>query len=432
MPHSIRKRWVLGLLAIALTARVTVALWLPGEAIFSDGNMYDRLAMQILESKSLLFDSEERAAPLHPIVLASVYGVCGQSVTAARLCAALLGTAACYAAFALGRILFGTRAGLLALGALSVYPLHVYVSGLYEYPTALFTAVLLTATCAAVYGVQRPGVGWISLATGSLFGIAALAVPTALTAVPLLVVCILAGQEARMRVRLRAALLTVVGCAGVVGSWSALWYAETGEFRLIAAYGAYALFKGNCAVAHEYGNADVADEWIARGLSTADKPAYAAYVAVQDRAALASTRAEAEDVYRRAAIDYVLENPADAAGLFFRKLCGYWWPYATPVTQSALDNWTTRAVQVATFVPILGLALVGVIRGGFRQRTLWVVYCVILSQWITYSAFIVSTRYRLQVDPLLIVLAIGAVVGPTNRRKQRCGAESQAFGQVEG
>ena len=81
-----------------------------------------------------------------------------------------------------------------------------------------------------------------------------------------------------------------VRCFSIHASWLELEGLHVIFCRPVP-YGAEALFKGNCALMREYGNGNLADGWTERGVPTAGRPAYAAYLAVQDLAASAATNA---------------------------------------------------------------------------------------------------------------------------------------------
>jgi hypothetical protein len=196
----------------------------------------------------------------------------------------------------------------------------------------------------------------------------------------------------------------------VVLGWGAYRYSSTGEFNLVSGAGALALFYGNCPLAWELGKADVADLYEKEGCPPEHREAYAAYLEVEGKARTFPSGAQRNAVYHDAVKRYFVENPGDAVKLLARKAVLYWLPYSRPVTRHAADSGYTRILQTATFVPIFVLAILGVAMNRTRSKPLFLLILIILAQWVTYAAHLVTARYRHQIDPLLIVLAASAVV----------------------
>jgi 4-amino-4-deoxy-L-arabinose transferase-like glycosyltransferase len=388
--------------------RIGLALWLPNEPTVSDGRRYNRIAANLIEEG--VFGINEKSAPLHPLLLTAVYSLTGIEPTAGRILTALIGLVTCLLVYRLGVQLHSRAAGLLAAAILALYPIHVYTSALFEYPTCLFIMLLTATVSLLISAVQNRNslLPW-GLA-GLTLGLAALTVPTILTAAPFIALWLLFGFKMTLgKAFLRVSLLTATCCIAVF-AWSAYWFAYAEEFRLIAAYGGQTMFKGNCALAAEYGNADISVVFAEEGVDPQTIPAYAEYIEVHERAKQADNWDERDQIYREAARRFWRERPDDAIRFLGSKMLRYWLPYAQPISHQRMDSLATRVVQAGTFVPIALLALVGTYLLRHRWRELVFVYVVIVSLWLTYSVFIVSARYRSQTDPLLIVLASCAIV----------------------
>lgn len=407
LPH---KRVLVAILVIAAGLRLGLALWLPSEPTWSDGRWYDGIARAILTTGEYPRADYRSGGPLQPLLLALSYLLTGGSGTAARVLMAVLGTLTCLAVFRLGQTLFDSVVGIVACAALAIYPMHVYISATYEYPQCAFILLLVsTAALAASLSVDPQGWGrWI--AAGSTLGLAALSVPTILTAAPLIAIWLLIVCRLRWPARLaRIAILTAATTCVVLG-WGAYRYSSTGEFNLVSGAGAETLFKGNCPLAWELGKADIADLYEKEGCPPEHRQAYAAYLEVEGKALTFPPGAQRNAVYYDAAKQYFVENPGDAVKLLARKAVLYWLPYSQPVTKHAADSGYTRILQTAAFVPVFVLAILGVAMNRTRPKPLFLLILIILAQWVTYTAHIVTARYRLQIDPLLIVLGASAIV----------------------
>ncbi len=129
-------KWVLVLLALALALRVGFVLLEQPRFYFEDSLDYDRAARAFLETGH--FDARYYRFPLYPLLMAASYRFLGTGLTPFRIIQAIFGAATCLFVWALGRRLFGIRAGLLALFGSAVFPVHVVLAGI-EYPVVLGT-----------------------------------------------------------------------------------------------------------------------------------------------------------------------------------------------------------------------------------------------------------------------------------------------------
>jgi hypothetical protein len=194
----------------------------------------------------------------------------------------------------------------------------------------------------------------------------------------------------------------------VVLGWSGYWFHLTGDFRLGGGGGAASLFYGNCPLAWEYGKADIADVYEVEGVPPGREAAYNHFVEVEREARAYPAGPQRDQVYFDAVRRFYAEHRGEALALLARKAALYWLPYAKTVKLGAGDR-RARIVQVLTFVPIAILAIAGAILNRSHWRDFMLLYLVIAAQWLTYTAYLISARYRSQIDPLLIVLAAGAL-----------------------
>jgi hypothetical protein len=128
------KRWVLGLLGLALALRLGFVLTQPAGFYFFDSVEFDRAARALLEQGR--FNRAYEHLPGYPIFMAGIYALFGTGIVPLRVVQALLSTGLCGVIWFLGRRLFGRRTGLLALSACALFPLQIVLPGI-EYPIVL-------------------------------------------------------------------------------------------------------------------------------------------------------------------------------------------------------------------------------------------------------------------------------------------------------
>mgnify|MGYP005652698309 CR=1 FL=1 len=401
------------MLLLAAVLRLGLAVALKPEPIWPDGKRYNAIAEHIL-TKGHFPVFGHRSAPLHPLVITGVYAIFGHNGTVARVFFGILGTLTCWLAYILTRDLFGRSSGVVAMALLSVYPLHVYLSASYEYPQALF-AFLLTGLMLVLVRLQADPSGWSRWVLGGLLlALAALAIPTILTAAPL--IGLLLWYQGRKRWLVRAGKVAGMGatCLLVVLCWSWHWYQVSGQKQLIGGQGPEALWKGNCALAWDPRKSDVADLYTQHGVPQEKREAFEEFISVNEEAKSFPPGQQRNAVYLRAVKQRFAEHPGEQAALLGYKALMFWFPYALTTTNPWTDSIFTiftQVLQAATFLPILLLALWSTLKARRAMGARLVIFhIVIVTQWLTYTALMVSARYRSNIDVLLIALASPVVV----------------------
>src|SRR5882724_4985783 len=159
-PTRTEWNWVLALVGLALALRVGFVLFEQPGFYFEDSLDYDRAARAFLETGHS--DPRYYRFPLYPLVMAASYKAFGTGLTPFRILQAIFGAATCLCVWAIGRRLFGVRAGLLAMLGAAIFPVHVVLAGI-EYPVVFGT--FLVWWVLALFGTEeaRTGVSSVRL-----------------------------------------------------------------------------------------------------------------------------------------------------------------------------------------------------------------------------------------------------------------------------
>jgi 4-amino-4-deoxy-L-arabinose transferase-like glycosyltransferase len=124
--------------------------------------------------------------PAYPYFLGGVFAVSGNSFTAGRLAAALLGVVAVFLTGLIAQQLWSRRAALVAMALAAVYPPLVLLSGTLLSESLALPLVLGLVALVLAYR-DRPRPRWVAPAAGLLFALALLDRPAlVMFAVPLL------------------------------------------------------------------------------------------------------------------------------------------------------------------------------------------------------------------------------------------------------
>lgn len=362
------------IVALALALRVAAALLLPDQsAVVPDSMQYREGGRELWATGFMQYPY---FMPLYPL-LAGLFGP-GWGQTAADI---VLSVAAVWLVYELSLALFSdTAAALLAALGIAIYPQLVYfaVVGLSE---TLFIALLLGAyvcwyrgwfAAAAVCAV-------LSILTRPAFDLLA----------PLLVIYFAFAIHRMSLWATGRQLLIYIGIYCVLmAPWWVDQYHFRGTFVRLDLGGGENIYSGNNPMNQSGGGIGGVD--YAQVFQDIKDPV------ARDRA------------YWDAAVKYIEDNPAHIVRLDMRKFVRFWrlWPYA-----EAYSKPQYVILSVLSFVPVLIMTLVYLaLWGRFEFFTIAPLLAFAGYLTLVNVVFVASARYRLPIEPLMIVLAATGVV----------------------
>jgi hypothetical protein len=343
-------------------------------------------------------------APGYPAFLAIVGG--GRDVAASvpasvKLAQSIVGGVGIVLVGLLAFRLAGAWAARAASLVAAVYPPLVWIAG-YALSEALFWPIGLG--CALLYDGLTAGTrsrASVALALGVLAGLGVLVRPA------LLLFVVLALLAVARRGRWRACAAFIAGVIVVVGPWTARNYAVHDRLMLVASDGGVTFWTGNHPLAIGEGDMAANPE-----LKIANRDLRARHPGL--------TEEQMEPVYYREAWAWIRDHPLDFITLELKKLFYLVVPIGPSYT---LHSTRYLVASVASYGVLLMLAIAGAYRlGGWLARTpgLWL---LLLSSVMVSLIFFPQERFRIPIiDPALIVLASGLVVGA---RRRNVGGESR-------
>ena len=412
-----------------MAVRVGFVATLDERLTWADEQSYVDIA-RLLAAGDGFVSSSYRGAPILPAYLALVFHFFGDAFLVARIGQAILGGLTCLLLMRIGSLLVGPTAGALAGVLLAVYPPHVYLAGVF-YSSALETFFCAVAVWLAARVATGHGAAGVALACGAVLGLGILTRPAYVVLAPCIATVWLARGALGFRRAAAAGAALAIGVVVVVLPWSARNRAVYGRFVLVSSGGGTTLWKGNNELAD--GTAD--DRFLGWGrpvwmerrarLDPGERAALdAKYDALHARVVarereVGDTYLAMDDVLGPVARTYVTEEPMAALGRAGRKLLTFFSAFSPTLTEGA-PRWMPL-VAAATFYPVLALALLAPALAPTRAAGLLLPYAVVAAVAASHALLTSCTRFRLPLDPYLILGAALALVALAARGRSSSG-----------
>ena len=388
---------------LGLALRILFTLYLEDKIYWLDGFAYDGLATRLLEGKGYVNqDGVPTAfrAPAYPFFLAFLYATLGHHFWLVRIVQCLIDCATILILFSVSNSIFSRKVAIIAAFIYSIYPLFIYSANTF-FPTTLFSLLLSLVILFLIKLDQKLTLsGAASL--GIIVGLAALTVPTILFFFPLGIIWLyIAHNQARPKVLFHAAI-TFLAMLLILSPWLLRNYRIFNKPFVIATNGGYNFWMGNN------------EKTTASTGNTIKFPA-----SLSQQLAEAGNEVAQERIFYQQGFQFIQQNPARFVKLTFLKVLNLWRLYPNPDTGYKISPTLSKILSIVTYGPVLLLAIAGFILS-FSQRKKYVclMLCLFLSFTVGYALFITKVRFRLPLEPYLIILASFAMTRFWNDRKK--------------
>lgn len=356
-------------------------------------------------------------APLWPIIIAAIYGGLGPHDRTVRLFLSVVGSVTCVLMYCFARDLYGKPIGIIAGTFAAIYPfLYIYDGWLYS--ESLFTC-LLQALCYTLYRLQYTPRRSLQLLSGLLIGLLSFTRPNGLAILVLFLLwCFMlrhAGALQKRDVRWNM-LTTALIALMLIMPWSIRNYRVTHAFVPIAVGdGKVLLGAYNDMILQKPYYLGV---WI---LPTISVPS----VARQFPADCAGPcEVQRDDTYRYNAEQWMVQHPNQMPYLLALHISNTWQTTTQeadlPINRfSARDTVQIVVITMKMLTPLVFfLAALGLILTRKRWRDLLFMYLLIALTLIQCTVLYGSARFRAPIEPMLILLAAGAIWWMSTRLKK--------------
>jgi 4-amino-4-deoxy-L-arabinose transferase-like glycosyltransferase len=338
--------------------------------------------------------------PLVPYLYALVYRL-GGGLTAALFVNQLAGAATCGFVWLLARSYFDATVAWTAGIAAALYWPLIYFDG-----ELLTEPVYIALVVASLWRLERAAAAPSALrfaAAGACLGLAALARPTILALLPALPIFFFV----RGRAWLRASVIVGAACAVVLAPALVHNFRAGRALVPVVWSGGLNFYLGNNP------ESDGRSALLPGVTSPWTGGEAEALAIASQQVGKPITAAEASRFYARLGMDFIVSRPADALGLFLRKLELFWEGPERSNEKYIYFFWREFGfgrLPTPGFWLVSPLALTGMLRLWPRRRELALLYGFVLTYMAGLIAFFVVARYRLPAVPALIVFAAWTAV----------------------
>lgn len=412
------------LVAALLIRLLFVCLLNPDNYYFSDARHYDKAANSLLDGQGL--GEKYHRAPFYPLVMAVVYGLFGRSFLAMRLFETAVGVLLCWMVYRLAAILYGERTARWAALFAALFPHFILITGIL-YPTNLYALLLILSAYCLIQG-DRNG-KTVYLAAGGVFaGLAMLTVASFFFIAPFWAIWLLASKGKQRW----SGLLVFVGViALVLAPWTVRNYIHYGRLTLSQPLPHTALPNLQDRAAQEQ---EIASGFQSTVRHYKDHPT-----------------GTSEDGLLNTLRHYLL-HPAATVRHMVQELGHFWALYpdrldtAQPAYRARLhakdrrmevkgDYWQwVKWPSILIMAPIFLLAVYGaVLSRRLDRRITWLWLLTFISLSVGYSMIYSEVRYRIPIEPLILIwtaLGVTTLLQRAGARETEAAALSQQAAEL--
>jgi 4-amino-4-deoxy-L-arabinose transferase-like glycosyltransferase len=407
---------------VGLGARALWAMTLKNDLYWADERAFTEIARHLARNEGYISESY-RANPVFPFYLSLVFRFFGENLFVARLGQCIAGALTCVLIYGIGVHLFGRMTGVISGVLLAVYPPHIYLSGVLYVECMLIFWGAVTAYL-AVRSMQASAHSAWGLATGAALALAVLTRSTLIVWMPSVWLAWLWQARAAWRTRLPLCGALLLGSTSVIVPWTIRNYLRFHSFVPVSSGFGTLLWQANNPLStgldHRdwdlFPNSAVWNERLARLPAEQQSALESQYNAVEARirelnGQLHDQSLASDRVLMPLAVRYIALHPLQTLVRSCRRLRLLFSAFSPTITTNEHTSVHYKAVAALSFYPVLALAVLGMTLSLARFRDVALLYLLIASVAAMTALLLgTQTRYRLPVDPYLILFASAALV----------------------
>jgi Tfp pilus assembly protein PilF len=397
------KRWLLVLIGAGFLLKLIYVIQSSDALSISvpimDSKYYDQEAQDIVRGELIRRDAYFMG-PLYPYVLAAVYAVFGRDYMIVRILQIAGGAVTIALTYLVGKEVFRPSAAFAGVVMLTLYGAMTFHEG---EMLMMWLGTLINTAGLLVLHRMHPKTGYLVYAlVGFLIGLSALARANILLFLPVVVAWVLIVPRSGARVR--KALVVAAGTVIAVAPATIHNYVAADDFVLITSNGGVNFYIGN-------GEEATGMFYPARGITFEQESATRSYV--ERLFGREMKPSEISDYWYGRAFAFIKRQPLKEIALLLKKTALFFNGYEIPQIESYDIARARHPVLRGLFVNfwmIVSLGLFGMLSTIRSWKKYFLLYGFVFSYALSIILFFVTSRYRIQVAPVLCLFAGHALV----------------------
>jgi tetratricopeptide (TPR) repeat protein len=367
-----------------------------------DEKYHDEWAQEIAHG-SLFARTPFYRAPAYPFLLGSIYAIFGQGYYAPRLIGIIIGALSCIFIYLLGNMMFSHRVGLLSALLACFYGMFLYFDSmlLTTYLEVFFYLLGVLYLCKWMKEKKN-----VNLAIAGIFwGLASITRPNFLVIIPVFAVFVFMTYKWSIRQSLNAIFTLLAAMIPVVLIVTLINIFAGKDFVLLAWNGGINFYLGNNPFA---------DGWSATSpeLDATWWGGYRDAILVAEQATGKELLpSQVSSYWFGRGLEYIFARPISWLALMLKKLYLLFNAFDLSNNQSIQafkDYSPLLRIPLFDFSLILAFAIWGIVVS-LRSRWTKLILSFLVFYGLSIVFFFVTTRYRIPLVPLLLILASYAV-----------------------
>ncbi len=386
---------------LAFLIRLAYVLTLQPRLFWFDGEHYSRLATGLLEHGTYLNVRGRTSAywpPGYPLFMAAVYALFGVNIVAVRVAQCLIGAGTVAVVHRIARRVLDRTGARLAALATALYPLFIYSAGA-DMPVTLQIALIAGGVLLTLVAVERSSVR-AALGAGLLGAWATLVAGSALPAFLLFALWMAWNRDGAARRghsrSLRLALACLLPIVVIVGAWTIRNQQAFGRPVLVSTNGGYNLWLGN----HPGVKASTGNRNEVPGMEEEAARIWS----------LPGDEATRDSAFTRRAFEYIAADVPRFLRLSLSKSLELWALYQRPMTEDRPRLGLEMLASLLSYGLLLPFALVWLFVSLPRSRVALLVLLLFLVYSLVHAVILSKVRFRLPLDPFIIIYGCGGMV----------------------
>ncbi|HOK79337.1 MAG TPA: glycosyltransferase family 39 protein [bacterium] len=219
-------------------------LYLKPAFYFDDEHEYWKMVENFLQGRGLIVGENLKAyrPPLYPLFLV-LFAKFGIGLKGIRISQCLISTASIYLVYCLGKRIYNKKVGILAAGISSIYPFFIFYSGFLLTET-LFVFLVAWCVLSFIKLTEKNVLPFYGFVSGGVCGLAGLCRPTMELFFPFCVLFVLCTKQ-EMKNKLKKMAFAIAGFILVLSMWVIRNYIVLGKFVPGTTMGGAVFWEGN-------------------------------------------------------------------------------------------------------------------------------------------------------------------------------------------